>query len=129
MRHTKTLLTIGPATADDAEAIVEFNRAMARETEGRELEVEVLRRGVLAALAGRESTRYFVARLGSLVIGQVMVTSEWSDWRNGTFWWLQSVYVHAEHRRQAAGTSPAARPRRANASTTRSSSSARCVAM
>lgn len=92
----------GPA---DAERIVSFNAAMARETEGRELDAEVLRRGVAALFEAPERGRYFVAEPlqsegdGSPV-GQLMITFEWSDWRNGAIWWIQSVYVAPDWRRR-----------------------------
>ncbi|MCK6448516.1 MAG: GNAT family N-acetyltransferase [Planctomycetes bacterium] len=72
---------------------------MARETEGRELDPERLARGVERALASPDRGRYFVAELGSRVVGALLVTTEWSDWRDGWFWWLQSVYVEADARR------------------------------
>jgi GNAT superfamily N-acetyltransferase len=88
------------ARPDDAPVIVEFNAAIARETEGRELDRALLGPGVAALLADPAKGRYFVAELDGAVVGQTMVTWEWSDWRNGTFWWIQSVYVAPAHRRQ-----------------------------
>ena len=88
---------------DDVERIVLFNQAMARETEGRDLEELTIRAGVEALLADPSKGRYFLAvgagdRSG--VAGQLMVTPEWSDWRNGPVWWIQSVYVAPAHRRR-----------------------------
>jgi len=91
-------LLVREATSEDAEAIVEFNRRMAAETEGVSLPLDTLRRGVAAALSDRAKARYFLACDGTRPVGQVMVTLEWSDWRNGFFWWLQSVYVLPEYR-------------------------------
>lgn len=87
------------ADLEDAQRIVLFNQAMARETEGRELDRKVLRKGVEALLKDPSRGRYFVAVKGEEVVGQVMITTEWSDWRNGEIWWLQSVYVSKRHRR------------------------------
>ena len=93
-------LVIREATAEDRDRIVLFNQAMARETEGRELDRRVLTTGVERVLKDGGLGRYFVAELEDEVIGQVMVTTEWSDWRNGHVWWLQSVYVSKRHRRE-----------------------------
>jgi ribosomal protein S18 acetylase RimI-like enzyme len=66
---------------------------MALETEHLTLDRAVLDRGVRAALADESKARYFVAERGGAVVGQLMITLEWSDWRNGNLWWIQSVYV------------------------------------
>lgn len=88
------------ATLADAERIAEHNAAMARETEGLELDRERLRQGVEAVLRDPARGFYPVADVNGEVVGQMMVTFEWSDWRNATFWWLQSVYVRPEFRRR-----------------------------
>jgi GNAT superfamily N-acetyltransferase len=88
------------ALPSDAPAIIEFQLAMARETEGLELDREVLTRGVQAVFATPSLGRYFVAETDGTVVGSLMVTYEWSDWRNGTVWWIQSVFVTPEHRRR-----------------------------
>jgi GNAT superfamily N-acetyltransferase len=93
-------LTVRPAVATDAADIVEFNRLLALESEGKALDPGLLRAGVAAGLADPAKGRYFVAESAGRVVGQMMITYEWSDWRNGWFWWIQSVYVHAEARRQ-----------------------------
>ena len=100
MKETKTPLTIREAVPDDVESIVHFNQCMAQETEGKQLDGDRLRRGVATALARNDLCRYFLAVEDHRVVGQAMITYEWSDWRNGTFWWLQSVYVDAAHRRR-----------------------------
>src|SRR4051812_26727090 len=87
------------ATPADAGVIVEYNRRLARETEGKELDEAVLSAGVAAALADPVRALYFVAQDAGEVVGQLMVTTEWSDWRNGWMWWIQSVYVRADARR------------------------------
>ena len=84
----------------DAAVIVEFNRAMALESEGKALDPEVVAAGVRAALADPGKGFYFLAEEGADVLGQLMVTAEWSDWRNGWFWWVQSVYVRPGSRRR-----------------------------
>src|SRR4051794_33001385 len=93
-------LLIRPAGPADLAAVVEFNRRLAAETEGKALDPDLLVPGVRAVLADAHRGRYFVADAGGAVCGQVGVTLEWSDWRNGWFWWIQSVYVDAAHRRR-----------------------------
>jgi len=96
-------LIVRLARPGDVDALVNFSAAMAIETEGRTLDTERLRRGTLAVLKSPARGFYLVAELpeGSLtvVVGQLLVTYEWSDWRNATFWWIQSVYVHPNWRR------------------------------
>lgn len=94
-----TETTIRRAAAADAEVIAANNRAMALETEGKALDPVVSQRGVAAALADPRKGFYLLAERAGRVVGQLMVTYEWSDWRDGTFWWIQSVYVAPEARR------------------------------
>ena len=90
---------VTPAEPEDAAALVEFNLRLAAETEEKSLDRGTVFHGVQALLADAGKGRYFVARdADGRVVGQVLVTFEWSDWRDGNFWWLQSVYVHADHR-------------------------------
>lgn len=91
-------LHIRTAAAADAPVIAAFNLAMARETEHLELDPARLRAGVEAVLADAAKGFYLVAESGGRVVGQLMITFEWSDWRNGNFWWIQSVYVDPEAR-------------------------------
>lgn len=91
-------VSIRPARPDDVPRLADFNRALARETEGRELDADRVRAGVAAVLSDPSKGRYLVAEAGGVVIGQLMITFEWSDWRNGMFWWIQSVYVDPAHR-------------------------------
>src|SRR5262245_35758231 len=93
-------ITIRFARSEDVESLVTFNRAMARETESKELLVEVVSAGVAALLEKPALGFYLVAERRGEVVGSLMVTTEWSDWRNGTFWWIQSVYVLPRARRQ-----------------------------
>lgn len=93
-------ITIRPASADDWETIAEFNCRLAVESEGKTLKREAIEPGVRALLADAGKGRYFVACDGDAIVGQLMHTREWSDWRNGDIWWLQSVYVHPDYRRR-----------------------------
>jgi ribosomal protein S18 acetylase RimI-like enzyme len=93
-------LTIRRAEARDADAIAAFNRAMALETEGKALIPELVAAGVRRLLADPSLGFYLVAEHDGRVVACLMVTNEWSDWRNGLFWWIQSVYVEADWRRR-----------------------------
>jgi GNAT superfamily N-acetyltransferase len=86
------------ARPGDAARLVRFNLALARETESRELDPAILGAGVERALADPERGRYFVAEMAGAAVGALLVTTEWSDWRNGWFWWIQSVYVEPRSR-------------------------------
>jgi Acetyltransferases len=92
-------LNIRLAAASDVSIIAEFNTAMAKETEEIELNRESLRKGVEAMFADPSKGLYYIAESNREIVGQLMITYEWSDWRNATFWWIQSVYVHPEYRR------------------------------
>jgi len=91
-------MKIRAATVADLAFIAECNAALARETEGHELEPAVLLAGIRAVLGDPSLGRYFLAEVDSLPVGQLMTTYEWSDWRNGLFLWIQSVYVLPGHR-------------------------------
>lgn len=97
-------LVIRPARGEDVDALVRFSAAMALETEGRRLDETRLRQGIQAVLDSPARGFYVVAELKEpppgVVIGQLLVTFEWSDWRNATFWWIQSVYVDPAWRRR-----------------------------
>jgi GNAT superfamily N-acetyltransferase len=93
-------LTLRDARPDDLDFIVRGNAEMARETEGIELEPGLVGPGVLAVLRDSSLGRYFIAESAGRPVGQIMLTLEWSDWRNGVFWWIQSVFVDPAHRRQ-----------------------------
>jgi ribosomal protein S18 acetylase RimI-like enzyme len=95
----KSSLTIRRAVEADADAIIRFNMAMALETEQKVLPENKIRPGVTALFRKPEYGFYLVAVSGDRVVGCLMVTCEWSDWRNGLFWWIQSVYVIPEFRR------------------------------
>ncbi len=84
--------------AKDAPVIADFNSRLAWETEEIRLDPAVIGPGVEAALADLPRPRYWVAEEGGALLGQTMVTYEWSDWRNGWIWWIQSVYVKEDAR-------------------------------
>jgi len=86
----------GELADPDAALVVEFNRLLAQESEGKALDLAALTAGVAAGLADPRKSVYFVAEDDGLPLGQIMYTTEWSDWRNGWFWWIQSVYVRHE---------------------------------
>jgi GNAT superfamily N-acetyltransferase len=94
------MMTIRNAHPRDEATISSFNARMALETENLTLDPSTLALGVAAILADPAKGRYFVAEIAEQVVGQLMITYEWSDWRNGNIWWLQSVYVHPDHRRR-----------------------------
>ena len=93
-------LKIRDAVPADAATVAAFNSAMAIETEGRPLDPAQINPGVRQALEDPNKGRYWVAETDGTIVGQLMVTYEWSDWRNGMLWWIQSVYVDDKHRRQ-----------------------------
>jgi GNAT superfamily N-acetyltransferase len=93
-------IVIRLAAASDARTIAGFNAAMARETENLELDGERLLQGVQAVLDDASKGFYLVAEIDGAVVGQLMLTFEWSDWRNGVFWWVQSVYIRHDCRRK-----------------------------
>ena len=90
------------AESRDRESLVTYNMTLAPETEGRQLERSLIQSGVKAILADSSKGFYVVMehRPTGKMIGQLLITFEWSDWRNAVFWWLQSVYVHKEWRRR-----------------------------
>jgi len=91
-------LRIRRATPADAAVVTDFNVRMALETEDHRLDPDTVAKGVHAALADESRALYFVAETGGRVVGQTLVTFEWSDWRNGFLWWFGSVYVHPDFR-------------------------------
>ncbi|MGB1309751.1 MAG: GNAT family N-acetyltransferase [Leucothrix sp.] len=92
--------SIRQADVKDAEAIAEFNRLMAYETEHKTLLPQVILAGVNTMIANPSHGFYLVAEDGDNIAGSLMITTEWSDWRNGVVWWVQSVYVREDYRRQ-----------------------------
>jgi len=94
-------LKIREAALSDAPVIADFNLRLADESEGLRLEPVTVQAGVTAELTDPTKGIYYVAEVEGAVVGQLMITYEWSDWRNGTIWWIQSVYVKPEFRRPA----------------------------
>ncbi len=92
------------ANENDADKIAEFTRAIARETEHLELNLTTVRHGVKTALTDPQHGFYVVATDLNQVVGCLMISYEWSDWRNGVQWWLQSVYIDAKYRRKGVFT-------------------------
>lgn len=93
-------MNIRLAQKKDAPALVEFNQAMALETEGKRLDSMILKSGVEAVFDDEKKGFYVVAESENEIIGGLMVTFEWSDWRNNWFWWIQSVYILPDFRGQ-----------------------------
>lgn len=93
-------MEIRPATIDDASIVADFNIAMALETENLKLAPDTVNKGVRHLIEHSELGFYLVAVRDDKVVGSLLVTTEWSDWRNGVFWWVQSVYVAPSFRRQ-----------------------------
>ena len=109
MSSVPTTLRIRDAEPADAALLAHWAQAMAWETEHKRLDEATVRAGVEAGLADAARARYFIAMQDAPVagretigvaVGTLMLTREWSDWRNGDWWWIQSVYVAPEHRRQ-----------------------------
>lgn len=91
-------MKIRKAVLSDAKVIAEFNINLARETEHLRLDLKTVSAGVKALLKDTAKGIYFIAEDGGEIAGQLSITYEWSDWRNGNFWWIQSVYVKEEFR-------------------------------
>ena len=93
-------LVVRAAVMTDINVLIEFNAAMALETEHKVLDPAVLSAGVAAVIAEPKRGFYLVAEHERAVVGCLMITYEWSDWRNGDWWWFQSVYVRPDYRRR-----------------------------
>jgi GNAT superfamily N-acetyltransferase len=87
------ILNVRTATGSDVDTIAQFNRQLALETEAKHLDPEVVLAGVRRALASPALCAYFIAEHEGQTVGQAMITYELTDWRDGVFWWIQSVYV------------------------------------
>ena len=94
-----TEVTVRDATMDDLASLARFNIDLALESENIHLDPETISSGVRALLEDPSKGRYFVAERDGVIIGQLATTFEWSDWRNGMFLWIQSVFVEPEHRK------------------------------
>lgn len=93
-------VNIYKAEDKDAKEISLFNILMAKETEDKELDESQILLGVQAMIDNPHMGFYLVAKISDITVASLMVTTEWSDWRNGIFWWIQSVYVKQEYRRK-----------------------------
>ncbi len=96
-------MLIRKAKLEDLEKIVDFNIQMAEETEDKILDKSIVREGVKAVLKNELKGFYLIAEDSEnvqMLTGQLMITFEWSDWRNKVFWWIQSVYVDKKYRKQ-----------------------------
>jgi ribosomal protein S18 acetylase RimI-like enzyme len=93
-------VNIRVAEQSDLASLVNFNQLMAWETEQKKLDESTLSSGVAALIADDKKGFYLVAQHNAQVVGSLMVTTEWSDWRNGVFWWIQSVYISPDYRRR-----------------------------
>ena len=93
------MITIRKATPEDAQAIIDFQQKMAWETEKMTLATEIVTKGVNAVFSNTVLGQYWVAEDEDQVVASLLITYEWSDWRNANVWWFQSVYVLPSHRR------------------------------
>jgi GNAT superfamily N-acetyltransferase len=93
-------IAIRRGMASDIPTIVDFNGRLALESEGKKLDPAELTAGVKAAMDDPSKGPYYLAAEGETILGQMQITFEWSDWRNGWIWWIQGVYVRAEARRR-----------------------------
>ena len=100
MEKMSKTIDIRVAKHSDVESLVKFNQLMAWETEQKKLDEDILFNGVSALISDNNKGFYLVAEQNDEVAGSLMVTTEWSDWRNGVFWWVQSVYISPDFRRQ-----------------------------
>ena len=85
---------------EDINSLVDFNIKMAKETENKILNKKIVTKGVSEVLTDITLGYYVIAKNKNTILGSLMITYEWSDWRNGMFWWIQSVYVEKEYRQQ-----------------------------
>ena len=92
-------ISIRRSRPEDANVIVKNNRAMAQETEDKHLDEQILKTGVNEVLKNQQRGFYLLAEKDGQVVGQTLITPEWSDWRNSDFWWIQSVYVDPNERK------------------------------
>ena len=93
-------MNIRKAQKSEAADLVEFNQAMALETEGKKLDSNILKIGVEAVFNDEKKGFYVIAEKAGKIIGGLMITFEWSDWRGSWFWWIQSVYILPDFRGQ-----------------------------
>ena len=97
---TNTEISVRPARQDDVSLMARWAEAMAFETEHKQLDAAVVTRGIQRAFDDPSKGRYFIAEIDGRPAGTLMFTLEWSDWRDGWWWWIQSVYVDPDFRRR-----------------------------
>ena len=97
-------IVVRQSTLDDSTILSQFNKSMAEETEGRQLDQTTVNAGVKQLFRDSRQGFYLMAEVGGSARGSLMITYEWSDWRNGLFWWIQSVYVVPAARRSGVFT-------------------------
>ena len=97
---TGEAIQVRPARQEDVGLMARWAEAMAQETEAKQLDRAIVVRGIQRAFDDADKGRYYVAELSGQPIGTLMLTWEWSDWRDGWWWWIQSVYVDVEFRRR-----------------------------
>ena len=93
-------MQVRKATKEDIKSIVDFQLKMAAETEGIELDKPTVTKGVSAVIDDENKGKYYVTEINNQIVASLLTTYEWSDWRNGTILWIQSVYVLNEYRRK-----------------------------
>lgn len=93
-------IRVRKAAIADLPALVRFNSAMARETEGKTLDLQTLETGIRSVFEDPSKGFYVAAEADGVLVGGLLVTPEWSDWRNARYWWVQSVYVEPARRKQ-----------------------------
>jgi GNAT superfamily N-acetyltransferase len=94
------MITIRKAIPEDAQVIIDFQQKMAWETEEFALVPEIVTSGVNAVFTDASRGQYWVAEADNHILASLLITYEWSDWRNSNVWWFQSVYVLPEWRRK-----------------------------
>jgi len=93
-------ILIRRARSDEFKILAEFQQTMAKETEGKTLDANLLMQGINAVFRCPSKGFYIVAEIRKKVVGSLLITYEWSDWRNSNIWWIQSVFVSSESRRK-----------------------------
>lgn len=93
-------ILIEEAHEDSIEFLIKFNQKMALETEGINLDYNVLKEGVKAVFKNPNKGKYYIAKYNELICGALLITYEWSDWRNSNIWWIQSVFVEENFRKK-----------------------------
>ena len=93
-------MIIRKAIPEDAQTIAEFQQKMAFETESVQLDMNIVTKGVMAVFDDEKKGDYFVAEKDGMIVGSLLTTFEWSDWRNGTVLWIQSVFILKKFRGQ-----------------------------